>query len=70
MLELTGMQIAAILFAVSVPLSVAFIAFIAFIALIGRLNGKDEDNMVEGYEPPKPEHVVDIRAVNQRYAEE
>lgn len=66
--QLTGMQIAAILFAVSVPLSVAFIAFIA---LIGRLNGKDEDNMVEeGYEPPKPEHVVDIRAVNQRYAEE
>ena len=49
--QLTGMQIAAILFAVSVPLSVAFIA------LIGRLNGKDE-------------HVVDIRAVNQRYAED
>lgn len=68
MLEhLTGMQIAAILFAVLVPLSVAFIAFIA---LIGRLNGKDEDNMVAGYEPPNPEHVVDIRAVNQRYAED
>lgn len=62
--QLTGMQIAGILLAIATPLSVAFIA------LIGRLNGKDEDNMVEGYEPPKPEHVVDIRAVNQRYAEE
>lgn len=62
--QLTGMQIAGILLAVATPLSVCFIA------LIGRLNGKDEDNMVEGYEPPKPEHVVDIRAVNQRYAEE
>lgn len=62
--QLTGMQIVAILFAVSVPFSVAFIA------LIGRLNGKDEDNMVEVYEPPNPDHVVDIRAVSQRYAEE
>lgn len=62
--QLTGMQIAAILFAVSVPLSVAFVA------LIGRMNGKDDDNMVEGYEPTNPDHVVDIRAVNQRYAEE
>lgn len=64
-MELTGIQIGVIFFSVATLLSVCFVA------LIGRLNGgMDDDDMVDGYEPHNPEHVIDIRAINQRYAGE